>query len=76
MVSLAFHFLPCEQLQIGREFVEFESGGKARAAYGEALLLNLAKDLTELYGRGFSYRNIRLMRQFYKSFLSEKCFPA
>ncbi|MFY7954366.1 MAG: PDDEXK nuclease domain-containing protein [Armatimonadaceae bacterium] len=51
--------------EIGRRIVEFEQGGKERAAYGEALLQSLAADLTAQLGRGFSERNLRQMRAFY-----------
>ena len=51
--------------EIGRRIVEYEQGGKARAEYGEHLLLRLAKDLMAEHGRGFSARNLRLMRVFY-----------
>lgn len=40
--------------QIGQYIVEFEQGGKLKAEYGKALLVNLAKDLTLVHGRGFS----------------------
>jgi predicted nuclease of restriction endonuclease-like (RecB) superfamily len=51
--------------EIGRRVVEFEQGGRSRAGYGEALLKRLAQDLTARCGRGFSERNLRLMRAFY-----------
>lgn len=52
--------------EIGRRIVEFEQGGKERAEYGEALLVNLACDLKAKYGRGFSKSNIFQMRAFYQ----------
>ena len=51
--------------EIGRRIVEYEQGGKARAEYGEELLIHLSQDLTRKYGRGFSGRNLRQMRAFY-----------
>jgi len=51
--------------EVGRRIVEFEQGGKARAGYGEALLKQLAQDLTARCGRGFSKSNLFLMRAFY-----------
>lgn len=51
--------------EIGRRIVEFEQGGRGRAAYGEALIERLASDLTQRFGRGFSQRNLEQMRQFY-----------
>jgi predicted nuclease of restriction endonuclease-like (RecB) superfamily len=51
--------------EIGRQIVEHEQGGKARAGYGKELLARLALDLTTRYGRGFSERNLRQMRALY-----------
>ena len=48
--------------EIGRQIVEFEQGGQARAEYGEGLLKRLSSDLTARFGRGFSPRNLHLMR--------------
>jgi hypothetical protein len=36
--------------EIGRRIVEFEQGGQERAAYGEALMLRLADDLSAAFG--------------------------
>ncbi len=54
--------------EIGREIVEFEQKGKARAGYGEELIKRLSKDMTDKFGRGFSERNMRNIRAFYLSF--------
>lgn len=51
--------------EIGRRIVEFEQGGKERAAYGEALIKRLGEDLTRQFGRGFGWRNLTQMRSFY-----------
>ena len=51
--------------EIGRRIVEYEQKGRARAEYGEKLLIHLSTDLTTKYGRGFSQRNLRQMRAFY-----------
>jgi len=50
---------------IGRRIVDYEQGGKARAQYGDALLVKLARDLTDQHGRGFSKSNLFQMRAFY-----------
>ena len=50
------------------EIVEEEQKGQDRAKYGSALLEELAKRLTELYGKSFSSRHLRYMRQFYREF--------
>jgi predicted nuclease of restriction endonuclease-like (RecB) superfamily len=51
--------------EIGREIVEFEQKGEARAEYGERLLIRLSEDLTKKFSRGFSVDNLQLMRKFY-----------
>jgi len=57
--------------EIGREIVEFEQKGKARAEYGEKLLKKLSADLSAKFGRGFSVDNLERMRRFYLTY-SEK----
>ncbi len=54
--------------EIGREIVEFEQKGKARAGYGEELIEKLSKDMTMKFGRGFSPTSLKMMRLFYQSF--------
>jgi predicted nuclease of restriction endonuclease-like (RecB) superfamily len=54
--------------KIGHDIVEYEQGGKAKAAYGKALLANLSRDLTLRHGRGFSRSNLSRFRQFYLDF--------
>ncbi len=51
--------------QIGRDIVEFEQEGNARAAYGKGLLDRLSRDLTLRHGKGFSRSNVVRIRQFY-----------
>ena len=53
---------------IGRHIVEFEQGGKEKAEYGSFLFEQLSKDLTQLYGRGFSRANLLYMRKLYLTF--------
>ena len=48
---------------IGREIVEEEQKGKAKAGYGEYLLRELSERLTKDFGRGFDPSNLRYMRQ-------------
>lgn len=54
--------------EVGRRIVQFQQGGKARAAYGEEILERLAKDLTSRFGRGFGVSHIRTMRQFFLTY--------
>jgi predicted nuclease of restriction endonuclease-like (RecB) superfamily len=51
--------------EIGRRIVESEQQGRRRAGYGEALLKNLAFDLTAKFGRGFGLANLKNIRKFY-----------
>ena len=53
--------------EIGRRIVEYEQVGADRAEYGYQLLKNLSNDLSKKFGRGFSERNLELMRLFYLS---------
>jgi len=62
--------------EIGRRIVEHEQQGAERAAYGKALLKELANELTAEFGRGFSRSNLQNMRKFYLLYadrLPEKC---
>ena len=52
---------------IGKLIVEAQ-GGEARAKYGDELLKNISGELTKEFGKGFTTRNLRKMRQFYLSF--------
>lgn len=53
---------------IWREIVEFQQWGKEKAEYGTGLLKTLSEELTKKFGKGFSYRNLRQIRQFYLVF--------
>lgn len=53
---------------VGRHIVEFEQGGKEKAEYGSFLFEQLSKDLTKLYGKGFSRANLLYMRKLYLAF--------
>lgn len=54
--------------EIGRRIVEYEQGGQKQAEYGTVLLKRLGADLTSRFGRGFSWRNLYLMRNFYLAY--------
>jgi len=54
--------------EIGRRIVEHEQKGEKRAEYGAELLKVLSAQLTEEFGRGFSERNLQLMRLFFVTF--------
>lgn len=54
--------------EIGREIVEEEQRGQARAEYGQQLIATLSDRLSAEFGRGFNERNLRFMREFYSAF--------
>jgi hypothetical protein len=60
---------------IGREIVEVDQKGKARAGYGDRLVRQLAVRLSERYGKGFSYPSIKRMKQFYLTFPQGSTIP-
>ena len=51
--------------QTGKYIVEYEQEGKVKAEYGKKLILQLSKDLTLRYGKGFNKSNLVYMRLFY-----------
>ena len=53
---------------VGRRIVEGEQRGGARAGYGTALIKRLAADLSGRFGRGFGWRNLYQMRNFYAAY--------
>lgn len=53
---------------IGRRIVVEEQEGKERAQYGKRLLENLSIALSNEFGKGFSYANLRNFRQFYLTY--------
>jgi predicted nuclease of restriction endonuclease-like (RecB) superfamily len=54
--------------EIGKLIFEEEQQGRERAGYGEGLLKDLSKRLTEDFGKGFSLTNLKYMRLFYVAF--------
>ena len=52
--------------EIGRRIVEFVQAGETRAEYGEEVLVNLSRDLTKKFGRGFTRDNLQRMKSFYQ----------
>ena len=54
--------------EVGKQIVEDEQQGKAKAIYGKATLKNLSKALTLEFGSGFDERNLNNMRAFYSAF--------
>lgn len=55
--------------QIGKVILEEEQQGKEPADYGVFLIKSLSEALEPQFGNDFSYRQLNLFRQFYRSFL-------
>ncbi|MCL2246646.1 MAG: DUF1016 N-terminal domain-containing protein [Lentimicrobiaceae bacterium] len=55
----------CTYFEMGRMIVEDEQKGEHRAEYGEQVIRELSEKLTKEFGRGFSFTNLKQMRQFY-----------
>lgn len=53
--------------EIGKLIVEAQ-GGETRAKYGNGLIKNWSKELTDLYGKGYDYTNLSRMRKLYLIF--------
>lgn len=53
---------------LGKRISEEELKGESRATYGAEIVKELARVLTEKYGRGFSKRTLYKCQQFYKTF--------
>ena len=54
--------------EIGRHIVENEQQGEHKAKYGERILTDLSITLTEKFGQGFSFTNLKQMRQFFVTY--------
>lgn len=53
---------------IGRELVEVDQHGAARAEYGDEVVKQVATRLTAQLGKGFSLASLKRMKQFYLGF--------
>ena len=53
---------------IGREIVKALQGGETRAQYGNGLIADLSRCLSEGYGAGFSAVNLKDFRQFFLTY--------
>ena len=54
--------------QIGKRIIEQEQHGQNRANYGDYLITNLSRYLSDTIGKGFSEANLWNVRQFYLVF--------
>ena len=51
--------------ELGKRIVVQEQSGEEQSNYGDYLLETLSKNLTKEFGRGYSKRNLELIRKFY-----------
>jgi len=58
--------------EIGKRIVEEEQHGKELSDYGTYLLETLSKELSKEFGKGFSKRNLELIRKFYLCYRNAK----
>lgn len=58
---------------VGKYIVEDEQQGYERAAYGKKVLKALSEKLCLKYGEGWSYSNLRQIRQFYLAYANLIC---
>ena len=54
--------------EIGKRIVEEEQKGKVKSNYGDYIIRNLSKELTNEYGKGFSTTILKMMRRFYNEY--------
>jgi predicted nuclease of restriction endonuclease-like (RecB) superfamily len=62
--------------EIGRRIVEYEQKGSEKPGYGEEIIYRLGLDLTHRFGRGFSRRNLFLIRSFYLTYRERMQTPS
>lgn len=62
------HIMVKTYFELGKRIVENEQEGSKTAEYGEYILQNLSKELTEEFGKGYSKRNLELVRKFYLTY--------
>jgi DUF1016 N-terminal domain len=53
---------------IGQRIVWAEQEGKERAVYGKETLKKLSQELTAEFGRGYSHRNLDLIKKFFLTY--------
>lgn len=54
---------------IGKYIVEYEQQGNARAQYGKQVIKDLSQKLTDRFGSGWSFPNLKNIRQFYLTYI-------
>ncbi|MBN1925077.1 MAG: DUF1016 family protein [Prolixibacteraceae bacterium] len=59
------HTMTITYFLVGRYIVEDEQQGKERAEYAAETLKIISRELSKEYGKGYSERNLQMMRRFY-----------
>jgi predicted nuclease of restriction endonuclease-like (RecB) superfamily len=54
--------------ELGKRIVEHEQQGKEQSDYGAYLIERLSNELTSEFGKGYSKRNLELIRKFYNTY--------
>ncbi len=54
---------------IGKYIVEYEQQGNARAQYGKQVIKDLSQKLTDRFGSGWSFPNLKNIKQFYLTYI-------
>ena len=60
---------------VGKLLIDAQ-GGEARAKYGDGLIKEYSRRLTNELGKGYSARTLKLMRKFYLVFSKGQAVPA
>lgn len=70
--KIAYHAVNAALVQrnwlIGYRIAEEELNGEVRSEYGEKVIKNLSRELTERYGKGYDKSNLYHCLRFYKTF--------
>jgi len=66
------HTMVYTYFEIGNMIVMEEQKGEKRAEYGKQLISKLSKKLSIEFGKGFTKRNLELIRQFYLTYSQAK----
>ena len=72
IVKQVNHIMVQTYFEMGKQIVEQEQHGHSTADYGSYILTELSKHLSAEFGKGFSKRNLELIRKFYIAYKNAK----
>lgn len=58
--------------ELGKRIIEHEQQGKDQSNYGEYIIERLSNELSSEFGKGYSKRNLELIRKFYSTYRNAK----